>query len=68
MCKEIEYMIYRENVRIKDWVWRCAKKAQGVHKKAEALEERAKNTHINYGLTGNRIFFRISVSTERGGL
>jgi len=63
MCKEIEYMIYRENVRIKDWVWRCAKKAQGVHKKAEALEERAKNTHINYGLTGNRIFFRISEST-----
>ena len=61
MTKDIEFLIRREKDRVKDWVMNAARKAEGKHKKNEALEKKDNNPHIHYGLNGNRIFHRINV-------
>ena len=62
MTKEIVFLINKEVIKVKSYVEKAAKKAQGVFIRAEVIEERANNSHIDYSLNGNRIMFRIKVS------
>ena len=61
MTREILFLIQREKERVKEFVMKAARKAEGKHIKAEALEKKDNNPHIHYGLNGNRIFHRINV-------
>ena len=62
MTREIQFLIKKENVNLKELVKKYARKAQGTAMKEKAEEEAASNPHINYGLMGNRITLRIGVS------
>ena len=65
MTRDIMFLIQRDGEKTRDLARKTAKKAQGVHLKAEALEKRENETHIHYGLNGNRIMHRVNVRTIR---
>jgi hypothetical protein len=64
MTRLLEFLILKQNSKLSTFIKNRARAAAGAEIKKNALEKRADNPHIQYGLGHNTIFFRILGGTH----